>query len=597
MSQSIKIKKVGSDRIYEIEVDKAGENAQPCPDCSSDRKKQKAKSFSYNSSKGAGYCNHCQSRFYEFKPYEKEVLYDLPKFQNKTKLTDKALFYMESRFISSNVLEKMEVCSAEEFMPQTGKVENCICFPFYRNGELVNVKYRDGRKNFKLAKGAELIWYNYDAILTNKEITITEGEMDCLAFMEDGIDNVISVPNGANIGKMSYLDDTIQYFEKMDKIYIAVDNDDKGLELRNEFIRRFGFEKCAIVDFHEYKDANECLMNNGHGILKEFLSRARVPKIDGVLEAEDYLPDIIALWENGMQKGKEIGVKWLDQFITWETRRLAVWSGTPGCFTKNQEVVTSNGVKKISKIVVGDKVLSFNHETNSSEIKSVLATHKFKDREDKLLRIKLKNGTTIEVTENHEFFNGQEYVKIKNILPDDKKTIWKTIPNYNLYQCSNKGEIKTFNWKGSGREAIMKPALDSNGYCRTMLKRDDGKIHTIKVHRIVAQTFIDNPENKPSVNHINGVRNDNRLENLEWCTHSENLCHSYKIGNSSNRGEKNPCAKLTDAQAMEIIENYTFGRKGLKKGELSKVDIAKKYNVPVSVIKRLVQKKTWIHLF
>lgn len=330
MPQSIKIKKVGSDRIYEIEVDKAGENAQPCPDCSSDRKKQKAKSFSYNSSKGAGYCNHCQSRFYEFKPYEKEVLYDLPKFQNKTKLTDKALFYMESRFISSNVLEKMEVCSAEEFMPQTGKVENCICFPFYRNGELVNVKYRDGRKNFKLSKGAELIWYNYDAILTNKEITITEGEMDCLAFMEDGIDNVISVPNGANIGKMSYLDDTIQYFEKMDKIYIAVDNDDKGLELRNEFIRRFGFEKCAIVDFHEYKDANECLMNNGHGILKEFLSRARVPKIDGVLEAEDYLPDIIALWENGMQKGKEIGVKWLDQFITWETRRLAVWSGTPG---------------------------------------------------------------------------------------------------------------------------------------------------------------------------------------------------------------------------------------------------------------------------
>ena len=94
---------------------------------------------------------------------------------------------------------------------------------------------------------------------------------------------------------------------------------------------------------------------------------------------------------------------------------------------------------------------------------------------------------------------------------------WKKIPGYSLYEASTEGRIKTFNWKNTGKIAIIKPALDNSGYLRTMLKRDiDGKIHTIKVHRLIAMTYIDNPKNYPEVNHLNSIRNDNRVINLEW---------------------------------------------------------------------------------
>jgi hypothetical protein len=171
---------------------------------------------------------------------------------------------------------------------------------------------------------------------------------------------------------------------------------------------------------------------------------------------------------------------------------------------------------------------------------------------------------------------------------------WKKIEDYPLYEASSDGELKTFNWKNKGVERIMKPAFDGCGYLRTMLKGNDGKFNTIKVHRIIAQTFISNPENKPQINHKNGIRHDNRVENLEWCTASENLKHSYKIGLSDARGEKNPCATLTDKQVLEIRANYTFG-KNCKNGETKK-QIAERYGTTFEVIKRLVQNKTWKHL-
>lgn len=173
--------------------------------------------------------------------------------------------------------------------------------------------------------------------------------------------------------------------------------------------------------------------------------------------------------------------------------------------------------------------------------------------------------------------------------------IWKAIPGFSLYHISNYGEIKTFNWKNKKVEKIMSPALDGAGYFRTMLKRDsDGKFCTVKVHRLVAQTFIPNPLNKPQVNHINGIRNDNRLTNLEWVTNAENIKHSFKIGLSSNKGEKNPAATLTDAQAKEILANYKFGKKN--KDGITKKEIAQQYNVNVCVIRDLVMRKTWKHL-
>lgn len=172
--------------------------------------------------------------------------------------------------------------------------------------------------------------------------------------------------------------------------------------------------------------------------------------------------------------------------------------------------------------------------------------------------------------------------------------IWKRIPNYSKYEASNLGRIKTFNWKGSGKEKVMTPAHDASGYLRTVLIRDDGKYTTVKVHRIICQTFLDNPEDKPCVNHIDGIRDNNKLENLEWCTRSENMKHAFKIGNKSQKGERNTCATLTDEQVLEIRANYEYGKTG-KKGK-TKQQIADEYNTTFSVIKRIVQNRTWKHL-
>lgn len=174
---------------------------------------------------------------------------------------------------------------------------------------------------------------------------------------------------------------------------------------------------------------------------------------------------------------------------------------------------------------------------------------------------------------------------------------WRKIPNYSNYEASTDGEIKTFNWKNSGIERVMKPAFDNSGYLRTMLKNDNGKYDTIKVHRIIAQTFIPNPENKQQINHKNGVKHDNRVENLEWATHSENIKHSYATGLKSVQGELNPAAILNEKQVLEIRSKYTYGRKGGRtKTAVTKRMLAEEYRVGVHVIKNIVTNKTWKHL-
>lgn len=109
------------------------------------------------------------------------------------------------------------------------------------------------------------------------------------------------------------------------------------------------------------------------------------------------------------------------------------------------------------------------------------------------------------------------------------KEIWKPIEGTNgKYEVSNTGKVRSLDYRNSGKAKELRHELDKKGYIRIRIKNSDFPYKTIKVHREVAKAFIPNPDNKPQVNHINGIKTDNRAENLEWVTNQENATHAME---------------------------------------------------------------------
>jgi twinkle protein len=221
----------------------------------------------------------------------------------------------------------MKVYSDVEYMPQYKRDVETICFPYFFNNKLYNIKSRGPEKTFKLISGAELIFWNMDCLKESDEVIIVEGEIDALTFIEHEFYNVLSVPNGANV-KLEYLDSCIELFKDLKKIYIATDQDTKGIELRDELIRRLGPERSWVVSFKDCKDANEYFCKYGPDFKEVILDAKPVP-VKGVIEAGNFYADIRDLYENGIHPGKKINIQKIDENITWETGRLAIVTGVP----------------------------------------------------------------------------------------------------------------------------------------------------------------------------------------------------------------------------------------------------------------------------
>jgi hypothetical protein len=131
--------------------------------------------------------------------------------------------------------------------------------------------------------------------------------------------------------------------------------------------------------------------------------------------------------------------------------------------------------------------------------------------------------------------------------------IFKDIIGFeNLYQISNLGNVKSFGNNKYKKEKIIKQIESNSGYKTVCLSKNNKK-KTYTIHRLVALCFIHNPNNKPQVNHINGIKTDNRVENLEWVTLSENIKHAYSKGLINvSKAENHVNSKLTNAQVLEI---------------------------------------------
>lgn len=339
--QTIEINGFLIDQFNQYKLEE-GKSQGICPLCSPDRKpkNEKAKCASYDWERGIGTCHNC-SKTFQLHTYERkgksEKVYVKPERDAVIDsgldypYNEKVLKWFSDRGISQDTLQELKISEGQEFMPQTGKTENAIHFNYFVGDQLINIKYRDGKKNFKLYKGAEKVFYNINSIVGFEYCVIVEGEMDVLALHEAGITNAISVPNGATLGtnNLEYLDNCIDYLDDKSKIIIAVDSDAAGIALQAELVRRLGSEICYIATFDDCKDANEYLVKYGKEALSQRISRAKPVPLENVTTFRDIEDEITDFVRNGFKPGFQVGLDNFDNIFSTYTGQFITVTGIP----------------------------------------------------------------------------------------------------------------------------------------------------------------------------------------------------------------------------------------------------------------------------
>ena len=322
-----------------------------CNQCLPTRHNKRDRSLRVNIDTGHCHCYHCGADFYvpddteEREKAERQAArkrraaavvpqhFQRPVFDaSKTTLSDATeRWLVETRCIPQSVIAELRITEQEEFMPQFGAKERCVCFNYFEGGQLVNTKFRSGKKHFKMVQGAELIPYNIDSLIGQTSCIIHEGELDAASSIAAGFKGVISVPAGAN-SNLSWLDRFMEtHFEDLEEIIIAVDTDSAGIRLRDELVNRLGAERCRVVAYGpDCKDANEHLVKYGLESLRIAIEQAVEVPLEGIFIAADLHGDLRALFDNGFGPGAETGWEEMDKICTYERRRNIIVTGTPG---------------------------------------------------------------------------------------------------------------------------------------------------------------------------------------------------------------------------------------------------------------------------
>ena len=174
---------------------------------------------------------------------------------------------------------------------------------------------------------------------------------------------------------------------------------------------------------------------------------------------------------------------------------------------------------------------------------------------------------------------------------------WRPVVGYeNRYEVSNFGNVKSLKRDIITSRCIYKKETfilkfaNRTGYHVVKLYDGLAKGKSYQAHRLVAISFIPNPNNYPFINHKNGIKNDNRVENLEWCTNSQNVQHAYDTGlTNPKRGEQSSSSILKTTDVLYIRDNY--GKNGNSYNSM-----AKQYNTAPSNIFSIVKRKSWAHV-
>lgn len=320
-----------------------------CPKCSGSRKNKRAKCLSANVEKVCWTCHHCgwSGSLKTGQELRAEVGWRRPQWRRpdphpELPLTDKALAWFAERGITAAVLARNAVHSCTVYMPQVEETVHAIAFPYRRGGEVVNHKYRDGHKHFRMDTGAERVLYKLDDVDLACLVWV-EGEIDALSVEVAGLISCVSVPDGAPAegtkdysSKFTFLDTAEATLAAVTRHVIAVDNDAPGQRLEDELARRLGREKCwRVVWPVGCKDANDVLRQHGAETLRWHLDHAEPFPVEGVLTVESEGDNIRRLYEHGLERGESTGWTSVDRYYTVRPGELTVIVGTPGSGKSN----------------------------------------------------------------------------------------------------------------------------------------------------------------------------------------------------------------------------------------------------------------------
>lgn len=341
--------KTFADFQIDVPAHASGEVDTTCPQCSATRKKKQARCLSVNVAKGVWNCAHCgwtgtllagakQSEA----PWRKPV-FVRPEPRVVPDGLDVAMVqFFAKRGISPAVLRRNLVSLQRVYMPQVEDHVNAVCFPYLRDDEWINAKYRDKDKNFRMETGAERVLYGLNDIDPTMCV-IVEGEIDKLSVEVSGIASCVSVPDGAPAentkdyaSKFTFLEADKDRIEAVKEWIIAVDNDGPGLRLEDELARRLGREKCRRVIWPEgCKDANEVLVKHGAVRLRECIDNAQPYPLEGVFSVEDLSDRIEHLYTHGWERGVETGWEDVDSHYTVRPGEFTVVTGIPNSGKSN----------------------------------------------------------------------------------------------------------------------------------------------------------------------------------------------------------------------------------------------------------------------
>lgn len=317
----------------------SGEEDTTCPQCSESRKNRRARCLSVNIDKGVWTCHHCgwagglgtgeQSRPVVTKTWRR------PTYQVAAiKPTEGSLTWFATRGITPEVVARNQLGVASAYFPQLEDSANAVTFPYLRGDEVINVKYRTKDKHYRMEKGAERVLYGLNDI--GETLIWVEGEMDKLSVEVAGFVSCVSVPDGAPTPNTKNYDSKFDFMdapelERAKSHIIAVDNDEPGVRLEDELLRRLGRDTCKVARWPAgCKDANDVLRTYGAETLRNCIEGAQWVPVEGEHAVSEYSESMDRLYRYGMPSGLATPWASVNPLYTVMAGEWTLVTGIPG---------------------------------------------------------------------------------------------------------------------------------------------------------------------------------------------------------------------------------------------------------------------------